>query len=506
MTSLFVTLAVALFAALLITPLVRRWATWVDMVDRPDGHRKLHGRTVPLGGGLAVLIAAVVGVLAILFIPGAWQSTIRAELPFLVGLLAAAVLLCGVGLIDDRFGLRGRQKLFGQTLAVGVLLAFGLCIERVQIFEWRVELGLLAYPLTLFWLLGAINALNLLDGVDGLATSVGLVLSLAIACMALQTGHNADALVALAVAGSLAGFLRYNFPPARIFLGDTGSMLIGLIMGTLAIRSSLKGPATIALAAPTAIWAIPIFDVSMAILRRKLTGRSIYTTDRGHLHHCLQRRGYSGRRTVITVGILSACTATAALVSVYQNDETLAYGGIAAVLGTLVVTRFFGHSECTLLCQRLRSAAISLIPAFLRKHERSVPLSTRFQGNREWDGLWTMLTDFAERFDLTSVRLNVHLPSIHEEYHASWARKPADRNAEMWHTEIPLMAGTLPVGRLKIDGVCRHTSVCEWMGELIAGLKPFETQMLELLEHDAEAPLELETAGATATAESPVAT
>jgi UDP-GlcNAc:undecaprenyl-phosphate/decaprenyl-phosphate GlcNAc-1-phosphate transferase len=477
----------ALVTSVLTTPLIRRLALRLAIVDHPDEHRKLHQRSIPLGGGIAVLVGLVTAVACMLVIPNPWIHELRSQIPFLVGLSASAVVLCCVGLLDDRIRLRGRQKLVGQALAAGILLGSGLLIRQLQIFNWQIELGILAVPFTLFWLLGAINALNLIDGIDGLATSVGIVLSVAVAVMALLGGHITDAVVALALAGSLAGFLYYNFPPARIFLGDAGSMLIGLVLGALAIRSSLKGPAIIALAAPTAIWAIPIFDVSMAILRRKLTGRSLYVADRGHLHHCLQQRGYSGPKTLLWIGLLCACTAAGALASVYYQNELLAIGSALAVIGMLVLTRLFGHVECLLLFRQFKSVFCSLIVFHPRGERRpSEQFCTRFQGSRQWDDLWKTLIEFAERFDLSSIQLNVNLPAIHEVYHAKWTRKMIVDPADLWHTDIPLVSGETPIGRLRIAGVCPEGSVCVWMGDLIAGLKPFELHLVGLLEGEAE--------------------
>jgi UDP-GlcNAc:undecaprenyl-phosphate GlcNAc-1-phosphate transferase len=258
-------------------------------------------------------------------------------------------------------------------------------------------------------------------------------------------------------------------------------MLIGLLLGALAIRSSLKGPTTVALAAPAAIWAIPIFDVLMAILRRKLTGRSIYETDRGHLHHSLMKRGFSGRKTVAFIGLLCSLTALGATVSVAMNNELMAYVATIAVLALLIVTGFFGHRESLLLCQRVKHFAVSLIPLRGKRSPAAGQLQTRLEGTRRWDELWDMLTAFAQRFDLSAVQLNVNSPAIGEGFHASWQRKHRPDDSQLWQSDIPLIAGNITVGRLKIMGACAEGSVCTWMGDLIAGLKPFECQMLELL-------------------------
>ena len=473
---------VAFLGSLLLTPMVRRMALRLGMVDEPDKHRKLHSGPVPLGGGIAAVGGCCLALAMAFAYSARWRERFADESAFLAGLLLATAVICGFGLLDDRFRLRGRQKLVGQILAATILLCTGLLIQQVTVFEWQIELGVLAVPFTLFWILGATNALNLIDGVDGLATSVGIVLSLAVSIMALLAGHTTDAFLAMAVAGGLAGFLVYNTPPASIFLGDAGSMFVGLVLGTLAIRSSLKGPATIALAAPAALLAIPILDVAMAILRRKLTGRSIYSTDRGHLHHRLIQRGYGPGATVAIIGLLCSVTAVAAVFSEYSQNDILAVAAVIAVVAVLAMSRLFGDREFVLLLRRLKRLAASLILRWGKRDHRSGVLQTRIQGSGQWDELWETLTTFAERFDLNDIQLNVHLPAQDEEYHASWHSKERPREAELWRSDIPLIANDVTVGRLRITGQCSNCSVCAWMGDLIAGLKPFETHMLELID------------------------
>ena len=479
---LFIAL-VALACGAILTPVVRKFAHQFNLVDHPDGRRKLHLAPIALGGGVAVFISTILS----LVICYALLPSIRAELErtsptFLLGLLASTAVIVVVGLVDDRHHLRGRHKLMGQILAVTILMMSGLVVEHIQLFGRNIELGLLAYPFTMFWLLGAINALNLIDGLDGLAGSVGAILSLAIAGMAIMNFHSADAVIALALCGAIAGFLIYNCPPASIYLGDAGSMLIGLMLGALAMRSSLKTPATVALMAPTVIWAIPILDVGMAILRRKLTGRSIYETDRGHLHHCLLRNGFSGQTTLIFIAGFCAVTAVGALISVARQNEWMAVISAAAVFSTLVATRLFGFSECVLVFKRLRSIAASLIPIpHFRSKAAPSPVHARLTGTRDWEDLWATLTEYADRFDLSSVQLNVNLPSLNEEYHVNWNRRDAGSELQKWTTDIPLLAGRITVGRLRISGRSAEGSICVWMGELIAGLKPFEMQIAHLL-------------------------
>src|SRR5436190_969261 len=160
---------------------------------------------------------------------------------------------------DDMGRLRGRHKVLGQVAAVCLVMSFGVQVHTVHLFDYKLELGLLSILFTAFLLLGAINSLNLLDGMDGLLCCVGAIICVAMAATALVSQNLIAACISLSLAGALLGFLRYNFPPATIFLGDSGSMLIGLVIGVLAIQSSLKGPAAIALVAPTAVLIIPIF-------------------------------------------------------------------------------------------------------------------------------------------------------------------------------------------------------------------------------------------------------
>ena len=308
MQYLIVAGCIACLTGYLLTLAVSRLALRVGFVDRPDGHHKKHESAVALGGGLAVFLSVVLVSLGAMLVisPKHVLQLVEFKASYMGGLFVASLWIVVLGLVDDRFGMRGRNKLIGQLIAVSILVAWGLRIDAISLFGQHVPFGIFAIPITIIWLLGAINSLNLLDGIDGLASTIGIVLCITIATMAMMTGQAQEpvAFIAALMAGSLLGFLRFNFPPAVIYLGDTGSMLIGLVVGALAIGGSLKGPATVGLAAPLAIWALPIFDSFAAIVRRKYTGRSIYATDRGHLHHCLMAMFGSNSRVLGVVGCL----------------------------------------------------------------------------------------------------------------------------------------------------------------------------------------------------------
>jgi UDP-GlcNAc:undecaprenyl-phosphate GlcNAc-1-phosphate transferase len=456
---LTIVFSTACVASGVLTALVCRLAPRVGLTDSPDGHRKIHRGPTPLGGGLAVFVATAAVLSLLLVVPGPLRASLRENWPGLASLLLAGAVVVAVGLIDDLLGagakpsrragtagagasgtapapkgLRGRQKLLGQVLAAAIVLAGGLLIERIRILDWQITLGPLAVPFTLFWLLGAINALNLLDGIDGLAATLGLILTSTVAVMAVLIGRPQVALTALVFAGALLGFLRFNFPPARVFLGDAGSMLIGLVVGTLAIQGSLKGPGTVLLAAPLAVWTIPIFDSTAAILRRKLTGRSVYATDRCHLHHRLldrlgstaseardSRRSATIQRKVLgLVAVASTATSAGALVSIFSNHDLIALVTCAGVVVIFVVTDVFGRAECVLLASRLRRIGLSFLAQARSRQAEASETTCRLQGSRQWERPWRALTEAAEKLRLRRIRLDVNHPAAQEAYHATW--------------------------------------------------------------------------------------
>lgn len=472
----------AFLATLLLAPLVSICVTRLGIVDRPDKHRKLHQREIPLCGGMSVLAGLALVIAGLLAFENSAGKILQQDLSVLTALALSAFVICAVGVIDDRIGLRGRHKLAGQILAATVLIALGFRVERVEFLSWEVSLGMLAGPLTLLWLLGTINALNLIDGMDGLATSVGIVLSLAICGISVLQGQAFDALLALMIAGSLLAFLYFNFAPARMFLGDAGSMLIGLLLGTLALRCSTFPSGGTMLTTAVALWAIPFFDVGIAIVRRKLTGRSIFMADRGHLHHCLLHRGHSCRSAMFAIAALCACTSCGAVAGIFLQHDTVSMLAVLGVTGYMVFTRFFGYAECELIRQRLRALACHWITPRTASAGRSSQLCAHLQGVQQWDELWQVLAGYAEQFDLVSVHLNLNVPAIHEEYHGSWSRKAKHDRSRLFDTEIPLLAGDRTIGRIRIttDSLARD-AMCHWMSDLIASLKPFESRVLTLI-------------------------
>jgi UDP-GlcNAc:undecaprenyl-phosphate GlcNAc-1-phosphate transferase len=466
LTPLLLLFVAGLFCSLVFTGLAQGIGKRIGLVDQPDGRRKIHAREVPLVGGIAVFISTVIVLVVAFVVPGPFNDSAESDARQLIGLLIGSVVICAVGVIDDYYHLRGRYKLLGQGLAVAIVMYSGLQVKIVTVFNWDLDLGWMAVPFTVFWLLGAINSLNLLDGMDGLLGTVGAIVCLAFAAMAAMLNHVVGACVATALAGALIGFLRYNAPPASVFLGDAGSMLVGLVIGVLAIRCCLKGPATVALAAPAALLILPILDTTAALVRRKLTGRSIFATDRGHLHHCLLRGGLSRIRTLLLVSGLCLLTVLGALGSVAYRNESLALISVAAVVFILVATGLFGCAEVVLLVKSIRDYAGSVIGTARTGRE----IEVRLQGSAEWSEFWKRLTGSADRLKLRSISMDVNSPAHHEGYHARWCRPSVKFGEEpnCWSAVIPLTAWGQTIGQVAVTGHPDADPVWQKVAELSA--------------------------------------
>lgn len=475
----------ALSLSLLYGSVVRRWALHVHLVDAPDSNRKLQKEPVALGGGLVVYLSLVTVIVILLAVPNSWDLSIRDDWKELLGFFIASTIVVLVGLFDDCYGLRGRHKLLGQMVAAVCLMCTGLVFERVNMFGIDYDIRLLKYPFTVFWFLGAMNAINLLDGIDGLATMLGAILTATIAVLAMMNSYVNVAMVSIVITGALLGFLRYNLPPARMYLGDAGSMLIGLMVGAMAIRSTMKGPGTVLLAAPVAIWAIPILDSGAAILRRKLTGRSIYMTDRGHLHHRLLEYLGSNTKVLMVVGVCCLVTSLGAMASVWMRNDAIAIVVCVSVVSMLAVTGAFGRSELSLLLHRLHSVWKSLAhPTDLGGVARESQV--RLQGDQKWEVIWETLTESADKLHLVRVHLDVNAPALHESYIATWTQPEYRRDGRYWRLDLPLSVGDMQVGHLDVRGHLNDGAGLDEITSLLDLLEPFQARLAAFARRDDE--------------------
>jgi UDP-GlcNAc:undecaprenyl-phosphate GlcNAc-1-phosphate transferase len=451
MASIGLAFCAACALSLLLVPIVRRACDRFGLTDRPDSRRKLHRQPVALGGGIVAYLATIGAVLPIFLFRDEAAASLSLSAQDLIGLFASGTVIVLLGVLDDAVGLRGRQKLLGQLFACSILVLCGMVIDRVQFFGWTIELGLISIPVTLIWLLAAINSINLLDGINGLAATVGTIDSLAIVVLSAMNGHRGHALVAAAFAGSLFGFLRHNFPQAKIFLGDAGSMLIGLMVGALAVQTSHKGSGAVLLAVPICLMAIPLFDSTAALLRRKLTGRSIFSGDRGHLHHRLTER-FGSTSAVGIVALGSGACAAATLASITWRNDMVAVISGGAIIVMFVVSRMFGHSELRLVATRFQSLGRSFFRLNGRQARgQGTQSAVHLQGNCEWAHVWTALKEAALDLPINNLELNLNAPMIQEGFHASWARRNVDEETT-WRFELPLLAAGHRIGHIRVAG------------------------------------------------------
>ncbi len=483
-------LAISLTASLIFVPIVRSIAIRVGIVDKPDRERKLHTNAIALGGGVGVFAALVTSFVACLFID-------RVDSDWMLGaidtkwymLFAAGTAILVVGLVDDAVALRGRQKLLLQCLIAVSLVGGGTVIEKIGLLGFEIPLGVLAYPISVLWLLIAINALNLIDGADGMASTAGIIISAGLGFLSLQSGSMLTSIVGFSLAGALLGFLVFNRPPASIFLGDSGSMMIGLFVGVLAVWTDLK-ESTVLASAPVAILAIPLFDSTAAIMRRWLTGRSMYETDRAHLHHLLQAK-FGKVGMLFVVAALCSATTLLAVLSARWNQPWLAIVGVLGVLALLVFTRSFGHSECRLLVSRVKhfSHSFMMLPARCdtEKQQLQIPL----QGDGRWETIWEPMVEFAKTHELSQLKIDLNLAWLHEGYHAAWQSVRQPQKAYQLCVRLPLFAHRasdgefVPIGRLDIIAPGNDPAVYDRIADLAAKLVDLGPQ-IELIVSEIE--------------------
>jgi UDP-GlcNAc:undecaprenyl-phosphate GlcNAc-1-phosphate transferase len=304
---------------LVLTPIVRDGVGRFGFLDHPDGVRKKHAIAVPRVGGIAIALAYLSTFAIAFMLPFSYTLVMRKALPSILQLAMVASVVFLTGVLDDQVGLSAWQKLMGIGGA-GVLAYFAGIRVDIHLLHFLPAWPWLGCLITVVWLVGCTNAFNLIDGMDGLASGVGLVATLAMLIAALTQGNMALALATMPLAGCLLGFLRYNFNPASVFLGDSGSLLIGFLLGCYGALWSMKSVTLIALTVPLLALSIPLLDVILSVLRRYLRNRPIFAPDRGHIHHKLLDRGLSPKTAVLTIyGFCSVVAVLSLLMSSMQS-------------------------------------------------------------------------------------------------------------------------------------------------------------------------------------------
>jgi UDP-GlcNAc:undecaprenyl-phosphate GlcNAc-1-phosphate transferase len=291
---------VAAVLTLALTPVVRRLAVRYDLLDHGGDRPRIHRNPIPRIGGLAIAVGILVPALLFLDLNGA-----------ILGIVIGIPLVAAVGIVDDVRGLSASVKLLAVTLVACVpVIGFGMHFDRIGIpFVGIIEFGPATVPITLLWIALVANLVNLIDGMDALAAGIVAIAAAAFAILAVSFGRIEVAALAAMVCGATVAFLRHNYHPATIFMGDTGALTLGFVLGALAVEGALKNAATIALAAPLLIMAVPILDTSFVVAKRLKYGRRPWAPDQNHFYHRFLRIGFTQRRTAAYLHVWAAMLA-----------------------------------------------------------------------------------------------------------------------------------------------------------------------------------------------------
>lgn len=339
--------------AALATPLVMRLARGIGAVDRPNERKISRRASMPLLGGLAVGVGCAVGIAVGLLVVDEPRLARGAA-----GFGGGAVLLLLVGIWDDRFDVKPIVKLAFQIAAAAIAIHAGFRVDLFSdpISRTTLEVpAIILWPVSMLWIVGVTNAMNLIDGLDGLSSGIGAIIAATLTIICWQAGQWVGVVIGLAIMGALLGYLPFNFPPARIFLGDTGSLLIGFGLSVLALEGYRK-TALLAFLVPLLALAIPLLDTLLSIVRRLRSGRGVFSPDRLHMHHRLLEREGSHKSAVLMLYFLTGCFCMIA-VSFSQLDGWVAFLYLAAVVGvTIRLLRNLDAFSLDLLGDRSRDA------------------------------------------------------------------------------------------------------------------------------------------------------
>lgn len=337
-----ITFVLAFIIAFCATPMAKKLAMKVGAIDIPKDERRMHKKPIALMGGSAIIAGFVISV----FFNTLSTSKIFTPGKELLGLMTGAAIISVMGILDDIRTLNSKVKLLFQIIAAVAVVLISDSTRITMLTNPFVSSGVsflspvISYPLTVLWIVGITNAINLIDGLDGLAAGVSSISSLALFFVSILRPDALNpaltiytAVITAALAGSTLGFLPFNFNPAKIFMGETGSAFLGFTLGVISIQGTLKQYAAISIAIPLLVLGLPLFDTIFAILRRILHGKSIMQADRGHLHHRLMDMGLSQRQSVV---IMYTASAALGLCAIVLADR----GALSAIILLLSVSIF----------------------------------------------------------------------------------------------------------------------------------------------------------------------
>ena len=343
MTTSTIAFLIALALATFLTPLVRNAAVRRGWLDYARSIRKVHDQPIPRLGGIAIVLAFYAPLVGLLLVPSGVGVTFLAAPKYVAGLFVGGIAIALVGIADDFHGMGAVKKFSAQFLVAAVMFALGIRIESITTPWGALALGDVALPFTMVWIVGVINAMNLIDGLDGLASGVAFVAVATNFIIAALSGNVMMMLLMAALGGAILGFLIYNFNPASIFMGDAGSMFLGFVLATSSVITSSKSYAAVAMLVPILALGLPIMDTFLAMGRRAVRGQPLFSADKEHVHHKLMALGLSQRKAVVLLYGVCVFFAASALAITFANARQTAL--ILAVVGiiSIVFIRKLGY-------------------------------------------------------------------------------------------------------------------------------------------------------------------
>jgi UDP-GlcNAc:undecaprenyl-phosphate GlcNAc-1-phosphate transferase len=428
----FALFLIATFSALIITPLIRRLCERFKLLDVPTDGRRVHTKAIPRLGGVAIFLSVMLALASLLLVSNLLTESLQYYRPVLFKVLIPSFLVLLLGVYDDLRGANAVVKFVGLGLIASLFYAMGGRIESLAVpFVGAVHFPpVIGFVLTVFWLVAISNAFNLIDGMDGLATGAALFSSIVILGVALAGGHQVMIVVTIVMCGALAGFLRYNFNPASIFLGDSGALFIGFLLAALSLAGAQKATTTIAVITPILAFGLPVVDTAVTMARRLIGGRPVFQGDGEHIHHMLLARGWSQRRVVLI--LYSVCAIFGLLAALSTKTSSPMTGFVLFVIAAVVIVavghlRYHEVDELRAGVKRTVGDRRLRVANNIRVRRAGLALSKAVTLNDLFDAIGEML-EF-EEFAYANVQLGQpgHAGASERAFRASEQHRPLER-------------------------------------------------------------------------------
>ena len=464
MEYLAISFCIAGSISLVLNYLLVRYARNRKLLDRP-GPRKVHVRPVPRIGGVAIASSMLVASAAVLFLTPVLSETSHITWTQITTVLILSAAMGGVGVADDLYGLPASVKLICQVGAAVLACALGIRIEAIGargVIAW--QLGWLSWPITVLWIVGITNAINLIDGLDGLAAGISIITCAVVAVFSFYTNQVVMLVLMLAMIGSLAGFLFYNFNPAKIFMGDSGTLFLGFFLATAGVMCAAKAQTIVALAMVAMSLGLPLFDTFFSILRRTVIGRSMLAPDRGHVHHQLLAMGLSQRRAVLLLYLVTLLAGGMGAAMMFLRRASAVAVFLAVGLALVFVFRATGTMRFREYLKKLQQQVNSAIAEGGRRRKLD-RLRLRIREARDLRQWWRCTRLAAREIGLAGLRIRL-ISSQREGQELSWFRE-LGRDG-LTRMEFPLSDRSGSRGAVRMEVYLESEISVELAGRIVA--------------------------------------